>query len=62
MRIVVYFYDGNGKVFYEETRTPIDSESWTDPITLKPNYSVIYPEADKSTYSTVDKMDIGEWD
>jgi len=62
MRIVVYFYDRNGRIFYEETRTPIDSESWTDPITLKPNYSVIYPEANKSTYSTVDKMDIDEWD
>lgn len=62
MKIVVYFYDKNGKIFYEDERIPISSESWTNPIILKPNYSVILPEADERKYSTVDKMDIEEWD
>jgi len=61
MEIVVYFFDKNGKIFYEESRVPVNSESW-DSIILKPNYSVIYPEADENVYSTVDKMDIDEWD
>jgi len=62
MKIVVFFYDKNGKVFYEETRVTVNSESWKDPVTLKPNYSIVYPEADESVYSTVEKMDINEWD
>jgi hypothetical protein len=62
LSIIIYFYDRNKKIFYEEERTPIYSESWTDPIILKPNYSVILPEADEDMYSTVDKMDLEEWD
>jgi hypothetical protein len=62
LRATIYFYDNNGRIFYEETRTLVDSESWTDPIILEPNYSIIYPEADESTFSTVSKMDIDEWD
>jgi hypothetical protein len=62
MKIVVYFYDKNGNIYYEDERIPISSESWTNPIILKPNYSVILPEADERKYSTVDKMDIEEWD
>jgi len=62
MKIEVYFFDKNGKIFYEESCVPVDSESWTTPIILKPNYSVMYPEVDKNVFSTVDKMDIDEWD
>jgi hypothetical protein len=62
LKIIVYFHDKDGKIFYEETRHVIDSDSWTDPVILKPNYSILYPEADESIYSTVDKMDLNEWD
>lgn len=61
LTIVIYFYDKKGKIFYEDQCPLIDSESFSIPSNLKPNYSVIIPEYSSSYYS-VKGMDIDEWD
>jgi hypothetical protein len=59
--ITVYFYDKDGKVFFEQTLSPVNSASWTNKTILKPNYSMLYP-AGENEYVTADGMDIDEWD
>lgn len=61
LRIVLYFYDKKGKVFFENECTLIDSESYYNPKSLKPNYSVLIPE-NTSTFYTAQGMDLDEWD
>jgi hypothetical protein len=61
LTIVIYFYDKKGKIFFEDQCPLIDSESFSIPSNLKPNYSVLIPEYSSSYYS-VKGMDIDEWD
>lgn len=61
LKIVIYFYDKKGKVFFEDETTLIDSESYYNPKSLKPNYSVLIPES-SSSFRSVSGMDIEEWD
>lgn len=61
LKIVIYFYDKKGKVFFEDETTLIDSESYYNPKSLKPNYSVLIPES-SSSFRSVSGMDIDEWD
>ncbi len=61
LKIVLYFYDKNGKVFFETEDTLIDSDSYSSPKILKPNYSVLIPNS-SSSYYTARGMDINEWD
>lgn len=61
LRIVLYFYDKKGKVFFENECTLIDSESYYNPKNLKPNYSTLVPES-SSSFRSVSGMDIEEWD
>lgn len=60
LRIVLYFYDKKGKVFFENECTLIDSESYYNPKNLKPNYSILVPES-SSSFRSVSGMDIDEW-
>ena len=60
LRIVIYFYDKKGKVFFENECTLIDSESYYNPKNLKPNYSTLVPES-SSSFRSVSGMDIDEW-
>ncbi|MBQ5472829.1 MAG: hypothetical protein IIT58_12625 [Treponema sp.] len=65
LKIILYFYDKNGKVFYDQERWLIyPSSSWslrdsTDP--LKPNYSMLVPKS-SSSYCVVEGIDLEEWD
>lgn len=59
--ITVYFYDKDGKVFFEQTLYPVNSASWTNKTILKPNYSILYPSGENE-YMTADGMYIDEWD
>lgn len=61
LKIVLYFYDKKGKVFFENECTLIDSESYYNPKNLKPNYSTLVPES-SSSFRSVSGMDIEEWD
>lgn len=61
LRIVLYFYDKKGKVFFENECTLIDSEGYYNPKNLKPNYSTLVPES-SSSFRSVSGMDIEEWD
>ncbi len=61
LKIVIYFYDKKGKVFFEDETTLIDSENYYNPKSLKPNYSVLIPES-SSSFRSVSGMDIEEWD
>lgn len=61
LKIVVYFYDKKGKIFFENECTLIDSESYYNPKKLKPNYSILVPES-SSSFRSVSGMDIDEWD
>lgn len=61
LKILLYFYDKNGKVFFENECTLIDSESYYNPKKLKPNYSILIPES-SSSFRSVSGMDIDEWD
>lgn len=61
LKVVLYFYDKKGKIFFEDSCTLIDSDSYSKPKNLKPNYSVLIPES-SSTYYTVQGMDLDEWD
>lgn len=61
LRIVLYFYDKKGKVFFENECTLIDSESYYNPKNLKPNYSTLVPES-SSSFRSISGMDIEEWD
>ena len=61
LKIVIYFYDKNGKVFFENECTLIDSESYYNPKNLKPNYSILVPES-SSSFRSVSGMDFEEWD
>lgn len=61
LKIVLYFYDKKGNVFFENNCTLIDSDSYSGPKTLKPNYSVLIPE-NTSTFYTAQGMDLDEWD
>lgn len=60
LKIVVYFYDKKGKIFFENECTLIDSESYYNPKNLKPNYSILVPES-SSSFRSVSGMDIDEW-
>lgn len=60
LKIVVYFYDKKGKIFFENECTLIDSESYYNPKNLKPNYSILVPES-SSSFRSVSDMDIDEW-
>ena len=61
LKIVLYFYDKKGKVFFEDSCTLINSEGYSNPKNLKPNYSVLIPE-NTSTFYTAQGMDLDEWD
>ncbi len=61
LKIVLYFYDKKGKVFFENECTLIDSESYYNPKNLKPNYSILVPES-SSSFRSVSGMDFEEWD
>ena len=61
LKIVLYFYDKKGKIFFEDSCTLIDSDSYTGQKILKPNYSVLIPES-SSTYYTAKGIDLDEWD
>lgn len=61
LKIVLYFYDKKGKVFFENNCTLIDADSYSGPKNLKPNYSVLIPE-NTSTFYTAQGMDLDEWD
>ncbi len=61
LKIVLYFYDKKGKVFFENECTLIDSESYYNTKNLKPNYSTLVPES-SSSFRSVSGMDIEEWD
>lgn len=61
LKIVLYFYDKKGKVFFEQDCMLINSEGYSNPKNLKPNYSVLIPESSSSFYS-IDGMDLEEWD
>ena len=65
LKIILYFYDKNGKVFYDQERWLIyPPSSWslrdsTD--SLKPNYSMLVPKS-SSSYCVVEGIDLEEWD
>ncbi|MBP5444333.1 MAG: hypothetical protein J6Y60_13945 [Treponema sp.] len=61
LKLTLYFYDKDGKVFFEKNCTLIDSDGYSYPKELKPNYSIMIPES-SSSYYTVDGMDLEEWD
>jgi hypothetical protein len=62
LELTIYYYDKNGKVFFENTINPISNSSYSSTIdALKPNYSLMYP-ADQSNYITASGVDIDEWD
>lgn len=61
LEITVYYYDRSGNVFFEDKMTPVNSESWTDPTILKPNYSLVYP-SEAGTFATASGIDLDEWD
>jgi hypothetical protein len=61
LSIVLYYYDKEGKPFFEQTVTPVNSSSWTERIVLKPNYTILYPE-EADHYMTADGIDLDEWD
>ncbi len=60
LKIVLYFYDKKGNVFFEDDCTLIDSDSYSGQKNLKPNYSVLIPE-NTSTFYTAQGMDLDEW-
>ena len=43
LKKVVYFYNKQGKIFFEDFFPSVNSESRTDPVTLKPNYIAKFP-------------------
>lgn len=61
LKIILYFYDKKGKVFFEDSCTLINSEGYSNPKKLKPNYSILIPES-SSSFRSVSGMDIDEWD
>lgn len=61
LKIILYFYDKKGKVFFEDSCTLINSEGYSNPKNLKPNYSILIPES-SSSFRSVSGMDIDEWD
>jgi hypothetical protein len=60
LNIIIYYFDKNDKIFYEEAYYPVNSNSWTDRLVLKPNYSILYP-SDQSNYLTASNIDVSEW-
>ena len=61
LKVIIYFYDKKGKVFFEDSCSLIDSDSYTGQKILKPNYSVLIPES-SSIYYTAKGIDLDEWD
>ncbi|MBP5464714.1 MAG: hypothetical protein J6Y13_06040, partial [Treponema sp.] len=61
LTIVLYFYDKEGKVFFEDSCVLVSPNSYSRPKMIKPNYSFLIPES-SSTYCSVSGMDIDEWD
>lgn len=61
LKIILYFYDKKGKVFFEDSCTLINSEGYSNPKNLKPNYSILIPES-SSSFRSVSGMDLDEWD
>lgn len=65
LKIILYFYDKNGKIFYDQERWLIyPPDPWgildtTEP--LKPNYSMLVPKS-SSSYCVVEGIDLEEWD
>lgn len=59
--ILLYFYDKDGKIFFEEKSTLLDNNSYSTPESLKPNYSVLIPKS-SNMIRTVDGIDFEEWD
>ena len=61
LRVIIYFYDKKGKVFFDKEVTLIAPDLYSFPNILKPNYSVMVPES-SLIYIVAEGMDIDEWD
>ncbi len=61
LKITVYFLDKTGLAFFEKSYIVVNEDSWTNPIILKPNYTVLHP-SDNDRYSTAEGIDLDEWD
>ncbi len=62
LTVTISFYDNNGKVFFKDTCSPVNTVSFSgNQEPLESNFSRLYPN-DEDIYSTVNGIDISEWD
>ena len=61
LSIIFYFYDKEGKVFFEDSCALVSPDSYSLPKKIKPNYSLLIPDS-SYMFCSVPGMDITEWD